>query len=355
MRNHRLLKTVSVVLVSALIFGGCGLIPKEEKEYKVQIVKENVADSYALATAETGDVVSTKRIGCIYSQLNEAKLSFAVGGRRVANVYVNEGDEVTEGELLAMLDISALESQSILSKERIQENTLKIAQEKENIAMYDSMISGPATSLKDREDYILEKQQCEERIVKCESDLEYHAKKYEECEKEISLSYIYSPMNGIVASMHDDLVGWTADVKTTAITLIDTSMCAFMSTDKDAVDYVKIGDSAVVTLSSGVEYATSVTAIDEENKKVVFELDEPDFSLSVGTRANATITIDRREQVLVLPRASVFGTEDMHYVYVLNENGVRELVVIEAGLIGDSTVEILGGIEANASVILKSK
>ena len=63
--------------------------------------------------------------------------------------------------------------------------------------------------------------------------------------------------------------------------------------------------------------------------------------------------IDRREQVLSVPRLTVFNTDEYYYVFTLSESGVRELQKVEVGLIGTDYVEILSGLELHSSVILR--
>ena len=120
-----------------------------------------------------------------------------------------------------------------------------------------------------------------------------------------------------------------------------------------AIQYLKIGDRAEVELSNGTVYQVTVTSMDEETGKIVLELDEPDFSLTMGTSGKVKLLLDKHEQVLALPRLTVYNTDEYYYVFTLSENGVRELQKVEVGLIGNDYVEILSGLELNSSVILR--
>ena len=86
---------------------------------------------------------------------------------------------------------------------------------------------------------------------------------------------------------------------------------------------------------------------------MIFELDEPDYSINIGTRANVTLVLESAEQVLAVPRICLHETEGRYYVYRLTEDGVREPVDVEVGLIGNNYAEITGGIELYTSVIAR--
>ena len=341
--------------VVAASLTGCGLIPEEEETYQVQIVREDVADSYALATVDYGDVALSKTINCAYAQLNEERYSFAIGGRKVTGLFVQEGDDVYEGQLMASLDVSDLVEENRQLKEQILEDELRIRQEQELTDFYNTRLAMDSTGLADRETYILGRQECSEKIAAYESEIEYAQVQIAENEETISKADMYCTVNGTVSVIRDDMSGWTAIEGITAIIVIDTSISAFTSTDKNAIQYLSIGDSVNVEASTGVVYPATVTSLDESSGKIVFELDEPDYTISVGLRATVLLEIDEREGVLRAPRISVYGTDDMNYVYRLSDSGVREMVEVTAGLIGNNYVEIIDGLEAGESIILRSK
>lgn len=341
------------VLAGAVLLSSCSLFNREEQMKSVEIIKEDVSAKYDLAMAELKDVTLTKTVSCMYSQLNEEKVGFSLSGRKVEQVYVTEGQDVKTGDLLAKLNVSDIENEIESREDLIAVDELTIAQQEELMDFYTARINKASTPLRDKEEYILAKQKCAEKIVSCRNDIAYAKQTIEEDLAIIEQSYIYAGMDGMVSAVRDNLENWVSVPNSMVVTIIDASQCAFQTTDPDSVPYLHVGDRVTVEVSSLAQYPAMVSVADEETGKIVFELDEPDFSIAVGTRANVTLMLGERNQVLALPRTTVYSTDEFDYVYVLSENGVREIVKVKTGLVGNTYVEILDGLEMYTSVILR--
>lgn len=333
---------------------GCGLLPTEEQEHKVTIVTSDVSEEYDLAMADRGDVILTETIMCTYSQLAEEQLKFKVAGRRVEYVYVEESDEVKAGQLVAELRTSDLTSAIERMTKEIRECELKITQTNELIEFYDGRINSASTSAMDKETYILEKQSCNEKLAEYRKTIDYDTKAIAKNEEVIAECKLYAGIDGTVSKIRENISDWTSTLDGSVMTIIDTSVCAFQGEAKQAQKTLKIGDPAMIFRGSIAEgMASTVTSVDTETGKIVFELDEPDFSLSVGTKGNVTVELAEARNVVRLPRVAVYSTDTMEYVYVLSENGVRELMEVKTGIHGNDYVEILEGVEVGDSVILR--
>ena len=356
-RYRAVAKRAAALLTAACIVlnaGGCGLIPREEAEHKLNIVTEDVSSKYTLAMAELQDVELTKTIVCTYSQLNELKIFFPIAGYRVGSVFVREGDPIKVGDPLAALDVSSLEDSVANYGEEILEEELNISQNEEMIAFYEDRIASASVNLLDKEEYTLKAHECEESIIKSRNAIEYAQNRIDEYNEIIAQSVLYSEVEGTVYYVKDDLSGWTSTKDTLVMKLLDSGECAFTAEDKVACEYVKVGDHVVVERSTGEKYESTVSSVDPEKGRIVFDLDEPDYSISVGTRASIYLVVDSKKQVLAVPRVAVYGSEENgYYVYVLTDDGVRETVDVQVGLIGNNYIEILGGIDMYTSVIVR--
>ncbi len=342
---------LAMTLCTVVGFTGCGLLPKEEETHKIQIVKEKIENEYDLALCEKRDVVLTDTISCQYKQLGEENLSFPESNKKVALVYVKEGDEVKAGDILVKLDIAKYEDGLITLGEQIKKDELVIKQSDEKIAFYEKRIASDSISLLDKENYLDSLVEVRNNKAVAENEIEFANILMEQYQKEIDGGILRAGIDGTVSFVSDNLAGGYTMANIRVITILDSGSCGFTAQDREAGEYMTVGEPYTVTLPSGESFATTVTSIDDG--KLVFELDEPNYSISVGTRGNIDVVLGTAEQVLSVPRISVFNADDFSYVYVLNENGVREMKKITTGLIGNNYVEVTGGLELNESVILR--
>lgn len=343
----------AAVCTLSISLTGCGLLPGEEETHKIQIVKENVENEYDLAICEPRDVVLTDTISCQYKQLAEENLSFAESGKKVAYVYVKEGDEVKAGDLLIKLDIEKYENGLIDMEEHIKVARLTISQADEQIRFYDSRISSEETDLLTKEDYLKKLQDVRAEKTEAENIIEYAESEMERYRKEIEGGTIVAGIDGTVSYISKGLVGSSTIANVRIMTIMDSSACGFQAQDREAAGYLNIGENLEVVTSGGGSYPVTVTTVEPDTGKLVFELDEPDYSISVGTRGNIEIVLGTVEQVPAVPRISVYSADDYSYVYLINENGVREMRKVEIGLQGNNYVEIKSGINLYDSVILR--
>ena len=335
-----------------MLLGGC-LFGKGDRRPSIKVVTGDVADQYDLAIADIRDVQLIGTIACTYAQLREDSLKFDIDGYRVRNVFVKEGQDVKEGDLIAELDVSRVETEIFNMEAELRELELSVRQTGEMIDFYDSRINSSAYSLAAKEEYIMSKEACEEELISYRTQIEYDTKQLEKDRDIIEHSKLYSTMDGTVSWIRESIMDWTSNKNSSVFTIIDASVCAFQATDSKAVEYLKVGDRSEIILGNGATYPATVISVDPETFKIIFELDEPDFSISVGTRGTINQVLDSREQVLSVPRMTVFNTDEYYYVFKLSDTGVRELQKIEVGLVGTDYVEVLSGLELHSSVILR--
>ncbi|MCQ2496782.1 MAG: biotin/lipoyl-binding protein [Lachnospiraceae bacterium] len=343
----------AAVCTVSLALAGCGILPGEEEAHKIQIVKESVENEYDLAMCEKRDVVLTDTVSCQYKQLAEENLSFAEGGKRVAYVYVKEGDEVKAGDLLVKLDIEGYENGLIDMEEMIKVARLTISQADEQIRFYESRINSEETNLLDKENYLKKLREVRSEKTEAENVIEYAEGEIERYRAEIEGGTLVAGIDGTVSYIAKGLVGSTTLPNMRIMTIMDSSACGFQAQDRDAAGYMKVGESYEVVTNNGNAYPVTATQIEPDTGKLVFELDEPDYSISVGTRGNIAVVLGTAEQVPSVPRISVYSADDYSYVYLINENGVREMRKVEIGLQGNNYVEIKSGINLLDSVILR--
>ena len=160
--------------------------------------------------------------------------------------------------------------------------------------------------------------------------------------------------------------GGTASKNMSLITISDTSdIIAKMELSE--FDAPGIDNSMRVEITtSGIAdmvYAGSISKIAAEAVKkesssdnevivpVEIEIKNLDNRLKIGYSVDVEIFTQEKENVLCLPASCIYERDDKKYAYILENESYVE-TEISTGLYGDKFIEIIGGLEAGAQVVL---
>lgn len=356
------LKRFLCCMAAVSLLCGCGQRETEPPLMPVEDSDDTITYNYC--TAEIGDVVLTQRIRCTYRQQNDQEVSFSLAGRLVDKVYVEEGDTVKKGDLLAELSAGNLERRiedleySIKRNELLLEYTemneaLEISQAWVNHiynhyydrAGLDKVIAGIQESYRyQRED--------------CTDALELDRLALQEMKQELAHCRVYAQMNGTVYKLQKNLEGSTSTKDKVVMTIVDNSKCLFETEAPEYKDCFREGetvDMSVISGSAPGDYKLLPYDMDHWGDVLQFSVYEGPTTtgIEVGTSGTMQFVLDRREQVLCVPGTAVNRADDRSFVYVTDENNMRQIRWVETGLFGDDLVEILAGLEEGERVIRK--
>ena len=364
-RTGNIARKVCVCAALSFLLCGCGEI--EDADNMVIIEQEEPGMSYKLHTVESGDVVKTERIQCTYRQMSEQTVSFITSGRLVDRVYVEEGDHVKKGDLLVELSSEDLERQIEDLEYRIARNELLLGYTDideaydisgmwVNYLYYSGMTDYDKESLDNR----IESTQRNYRYLREDySDaLETDRKQLESLRQEYKLSRLYAQMDGVVYKLKEDLEDTTSHKGETIMTLLDTSECLFQTEVPELAHLFREGETVSMSLSysqTGTQYELLPWKMEEWGDTQMFLLEDVDESanMDMGTNGYIWLAVDSRENVLCVPENTIYTADDRSYVYVLNDDNMREVRWVETGLHGDDMVEIISGLTEGERVVRK--
>lgn len=362
----KLFKTVTAALAAAVMvscLGGCALFPDDEEEHKVTLVKTDTTMDYELAQVTVGNVTLTEKIYCEYREENGEELSFGQDGRAVDEVYVTKGEEVKKGTLLAKLECDDLIEEKNRLQYTIDRDTLLINQSLETLQFeIDELTEDRNSGRIDALSYADTVAEMEERNAsgneKYEDAIEVAEIRLSEVNTQLSGCYIYAGMDGTVSYIINSLVKGSTSYRAgnTMIRVIDMSHCNFFIDAEsygEYFDYFTEGQEVVLTNNSGDECPTTVLPYSEEDGGLLLEVNEIDDNRSIGDRMYVYLTLDSRENVLILQKSAVHYAGGQYYVYVSDDGGLKSMKYITVGLVGDDSIEILDGLEEGDIVIKK--
>ncbi len=353
LRNKRMMSVFSVLAAGSLILAGCG----KKEVHEIVVEKEPAKAEYNVAEASVGDVLLTKKLTLKYAQKDSENLNFKIEGYRIKGVYVQKGDKVKAGDLIAELDMEEAGEQydNCLTQIDLYETEVNFLKEQKELALDQTrrmLESGETDAVAAAErdadicaDYDPQIKEIEDLITYQTMRMDYYGKQVEE-------GRIYAGIDGTVAFVRS-FSSTARSVKTqNVITLFDSAKCSFVCSGEDYAQYMTDGQKTTIELLNGTQYETTYR-YSPEDKELVFELLEPDYSLSIGTKAYYYIVLDERKNVLRVPRKAVHHAGDDYYVYYTDENNIRTVQYVEVGLEGNDYVEILSGINEGDYLVLK--
>jgi RND family efflux transporter MFP subunit len=291
-----------------------------------------------------GDIVQTVLVDGNLEMPNKAYLSFGATGT-VTKVLVSQGDNVTEGQVLAKLDAPSL--QSSVDQAELQ---VKIQQINVNSAR-----ARYEASSADADEASWEIAKLNLKIAKLS---------LESAKLNLEKAAIVAPFDGEVTDIaitEGEEIS-TSALATPAISLVDASKIEMQGyIDELDVASVKIGQAANITLDAlpNEQVTGSVTFISPISTvragivsyETTIALEDPSGELKDGMSATAEVVVERRDNVLLIPNTVIQGTLENPMVVVLVD-GKEEQRQIALGLSDGINTEVLSGLEEGERVVL---
>lgn len=320
---------------------GCGLIPKEEEVLAPPLVKPKKQE-YELYSVKKGTIEKNLKGLAIFQPGKEQSLFFKQSGGRLKAIHVRGGDSVKKGEVLVELDTGDLSSrikhvEFSLKKAQLQVKKLQEAKTADvSISEYDIQVA-----MIDVQDAQLTLSDLKEAYNKAK---------------------LTSPLDGIVVYINEIKEGDYVEAFKTAVQVADPRelQLIYEFTDTGKVDQAKLGMKAQLKIN-GKDYEGEVVMcpsslpIDANpnlKNALILRADNLPDGLKIGDFADFIISIEKKENVLILPARGLRTYIGREYVEVY-ENGSKKEFDIETGIRTATEVEIISGLKEGQQVILK--
>lgn len=380
-RNNVFLKITAKLLPMlmgvTLFLPGCQLMPEEEVLPVRPVVQHVEVESYTLDTVMRGDLVLTTQISCRYMPAKSEELSFSVGSQYIDRVYVEQGQRVEAGELLAQLQQNNLQEQ--ISSVSYQLEMLKLQKSHLvesrdlDLEIYDTHLSNLEMQLSyvaedQQQPLLIQKQQYQQQRAQVEEEYRSAINQLEDSiylqylqldtlKTELKECQIIAGIDGTVTFVRDYKEGDRSVKGEKFITVSDLDTTAFIVTGEDT-QYFTTGMEVSVVCQNQT-YMATVTEPEElgvtpdEGQQIVYlKLQQPDPTLKEGDRGKVSYVLEQRKNVLYVNAAAVKTSDSESFVYVLDEEGMRTQRTVTVGIKVDEVIEIVRGLQEGDSVII---
>lgn len=321
-------KRIIWIVVIAIIVGGFWYFKSKEPavEYTTEEVKK-------------GNIERTVSVTGVMVSENQVDLAFELSGR-VESVDVSVGDVISQGQFIAGLDDSILNSQ--LQEVRLALN-IQIEAEKLARRNWDSLKPEERQAEKDTS----EKARAAVRTAA----------------NQLARTNLYSPVDGIVTAV-DIKEGEVATVGVAVISVASEGDLEIESNIPESdIAEVKLGQKAKVifdALSNEDIFEAEVVEIDPASTvisgvvyyKTKMKLLGGDERIKIGMSLDADISTAKKENVLMIPERTIKTENGVKTVEILLAENKTEKVEVEVGLSGDGgMIEIVSGLKEGDDVV----
>ena len=340
---------VIVVLIAAASFGA----------YKIFFVKANKEMNFQIETLKRRDIASSvQATGVIRAKIGaEVKVGARISGK-VEKLYANIGDVVKKGQVIARLEQEDLKAKVNEANMNLKVNAAnldlaqKTLQRMQNLYAKD-FVSKDKVDVAER-DYksaVAQSEQIKETIRYNETQMSY--------------ANIYAPISGVIASVatqQGETVSASSLNVPTFVTIVDLNRLEIYAyVDETDIGKIKPGLEATFTVDSfpDKDFKGNVTAIYPKatlQDNVVYyitviSIENPEGKLKPDMTVNATILLNKRDNVLAVPNKSIKREGGKKVVTVL-ENNKPVQKTVKTGWKDSAYTEITEGLKEGDKVVI---
>ncbi|MCA9888454.1 MAG: efflux RND transporter periplasmic adaptor subunit [Anaerolineae bacterium] len=339
-----------------------------------------------LYDVERGDIIYEQQYSGRVTPVTSAQLQFPLDGR-VSELYFARLDTVSEGDVIGILETSALQDQLLDAQQALavaQEifdsasNDVEFARRRTELNLQLAQLSleyarsQASRPMTDEDEYTIDTREIEVNLAQLEldeleagvdPDLQFAVTRaqrtVDDIQAMIDSASIIAPISGQITALTIEVgdlvtafepVGIVSDMShlelTGSISSIDLpDLEQGMSVTMQRTNAPgEVFTGIIDTLPS--PFGTS----SDDLVHISFDDGAPPAGVEVGTRLTYNVVIDSREGVLWLPTSAIRVFGGRTFVVIQNE-GVQQRVDVRLGLQGDGRVEIIEGLEENLTVV----
>ncbi|WP_299495010.1 efflux RND transporter periplasmic adaptor subunit [uncultured Shewanella sp.] len=326
MKHH----TLWVLMLMALFgISACNNTESTEAETEYAVpVKTDIA--------KQGDVSSFYNTTAILEAPEEARVVTRLTGL-ITQLTVEEGDSVTQGQIMAIIDAKRQE----FDLAHLQAEAQIIEQELQRLKQIKNKQFVSADSLAKLEYKLLS--------ARAKQDL---------AQLQVTESQIRSPINGIVAKRTVKIGNMAQEFDELFYVVNQDKLHAIVHLPEAQLPYLRIGQTAKIytshqkdnTLNAQVLLISPIIDTQSGTFKVTLQLPNSNAQLKAGMFTRVEIRYDTHKNVITVPAQSIIDQDNQYTVYVVNGNKVQKKQVT-IGYKQDNTIEIISGIKLGDNIV----
>lgn len=281
-----------------------------------------------------------------------ADISAKLDGR-INDLFVDEGDKVTRGMVIATLDTNELAAQVMQAEGNLLSNRASLEQAELDLKRTDALYRQGAVSIQSLDTARTKRDLAIGQVRSAEGNLAL-------LQARLDNAMIISPRDGIVAKRYLQS-GYYAKAGAQIVAIADvTSLLAKANIGEGQINEFAVGDKVVVRVAAlpGKEFYGTISRVSPTAllpaRTFIAEITINNEAGILKNGMFATVDVPSKPHVgvLAVPEGAIVMREDQKTVFVvLADNKVQQRVV-NLGYVGGGWAEILGGVGEGDKIVV---
>lgn len=336
LRGFKFVKKLAIAVSIGVItssFTGCFLLPAEEETLAPPLI-EPPKVTYDTVKAKIGKIEKKITVNATFSSVHQENLYFKFRGGYLKSINAKLGDKIKKGEVIAELDTDSLQNE-------IEQQEINLR--REQIQYQKAKNSGQLETSLDRELANLNVKSAKLRL--------------DDLRQQYSKARLMAPISGDIVYIDSVSSGDYVNANKTLVTLADPNNLQLVYKGDNSSEFqqgVKVDVKYQGKSYKGEVVANpNVVPIDaskEAKNSVYIKLNKSPKEAEIGDGAEITLILEKKENVIVVPRNLINSYSGRNYVQVL-ENDMKYERDVELGIQTATEVEIKKGVKEGDELI----
>ncbi|MBP2654485.1 MAG: efflux transporter, family, subunit [Firmicutes bacterium] len=351
-RNRKTIAIIAIVVVFAGIIGYRIYANYAANKERAAKVTEGRAVTVEVGHVTRQDVQPVLSFSANLEPLWSADISSKVDGR-IENLYVDEGDFVEAGTVIAVLDTSELAAQ-VAQAEGTRYSALATLEQAELDLKRSSILAAQgAVSQQTLDTARIKRDLAVGQLNTADGSLT-------QLRARLNSARVEVPRSGIVTKRYLQS-GYYTKTGTAIVTVSDvTSLLVKATVGEAQLTQIAVGSSAKVNVNAlgGQQFSGVVTRISPvatlpaRSFTAEITVANPDGRLKSGMFAKADVPGQVHKNALVVPEGALVLREDQQTVFVVTADNKVQQKVLKLGYIGGGWAEVLEGVQEGESIVV---
>ncbi|WP_027088389.1 efflux RND transporter periplasmic adaptor subunit [Cohnella panacarvi] len=348
-QRGRLVSTLIATMALSVAITGCSVLPDEPEEEDfsaIELPKISEKPTYEVTTKTLETKVQGS--GRMLS-LTEKTLYFTLEGKRLKKLYIQPGQQVEEGQLIAELDVDDL-------KKTLRTQSLAFKQQE--LQMKKTLQTKDEMDALEYEQAVLNFEQARQGLI--------------DMQEEIDKAVLTAPYSGTVVGLSVQ-EGSQIKAYDAICTIADPNNLVVAATmSRDDLEKVAIGMEVQVDINNAGKFTGKVKQMpttDTSNDNgggggqggnqaplrldqfLLVDVKDLPKTVTRGTPLSIGVVTNRKENVVVIPTVALRTIGARAYVQIAEADGTKREVDVEIGQQTATDVEILQGLTPGQKVV----